>query len=719
MTFINPGRWLRPALIAISMGCLVAGAAVAEQTIIFEETWESGIGNWSASNGAWQVGGPSGGCEAHGGTQVAATNLTGNYPRYTNSRLESPIIQLPADPADGQLWLRFWHWFNMYPEGDYSRVEISVEGGAWEVLGNSFYEYSGVWSPYILDLAPYAGQAVQLGFRMVDAIDYSPAESWGWYIDDITVAEGAFPWLSPETFDNDCHGPDYGGWYADQGGWQIGAPSHGIDSPRSGLFCAGTNLDGNYPRYMNSRLVSPLLEIPAAPLGGQVWLSFMHWYNFYPEGDYGRVDILIDGSWTTLSGVYNFDQYSPWTECLLDLSPYVGQTVRVGFYLYDAIDYSPAEAPGWFIDDVAVVEGPAIFNNPDSFEGGSRGWSPNNGVWQVGAPTHGPIGAHTGEHCWGTNLGGNYNRYTNSELQTSWVDIPAVPDGPVYLKVWEWHNFYPEGDYGVIRIRTADGAVADLSGHFTGSSDWTQFVSEDLAPTYAGQRVRFGFYMSDAVDYNPAEAPGWYLDDFEVTGLPQSTPETWPDVGVQFPSVTYSPDAPVINWMYLPFDPQYVAVYASRIEDFIPNLGNRIALLGDDPTTYLDEARPGWGYYYKVALIDDLWHESSPGPVTPPYVGAPDVGGGSGAGLANLRAAFPNPFNPSTSIRFELARDANVTLEVFDVAGRKVATLLHDEALGAGVHESFFAPRDLPSGLYLCRLKAGADVQTRKLMLTK
>ena len=715
MTSMSPSRCI--TFLMVATACFVAAApAAAEQTVYYSEAWEQGIGDWSASNGSWQVGSPSGGTQAHGGNNVAATNLTGNYARYTNSRLESPLIQLPADPADGQLWLHFWHWFSNYPEGDYSRVEISADGGAWEAPGNSFYEYSGVWSPYILDLSAYAGMEVRIGFRMVDATDYSPAESWGWYVDDITILDGAFPWLSPETFDNDCHAPAYGGWFADQGAWQIGTPTHAT-SAHSGLFSAGTNLGGNYPRYTNSHLVSPLLEIPAAPLDGKVWLSFMHWYNFHPEGDYGRVAILVDGSWTALSGQFN--EYSPWTECLLDVSPYAGQTVRVGFYLYDAQDYSPAEAAGWFIDDVAIVEGPAVFNNPDSFEGGSRGWAPNNGVWQVGVPTAGPVGAHTGEHCWGTNLGGNYQRYTNSELLTSWVDIPAVPDGPVLLKLYEWHNFYPEGDYGVIRIHTADGATATLSSNFTGSSDWTQFASEDLAPTYAGQRVRFGFYMYDAIDYSPAEAPGWYIDDVEVTGLPQSTPETWPDVGVQFPTVTYSPDAPVINWMYLPFDPQYVAVYASRVEDFIPNLGNRIALLGDDPTSYLDEARPGWGYFYKVTLIDDLWHESSPGPVTPPYVGTPDVGATPGAGLADLRSAYPNPFNPNTSIRFDLASDARVTLEVFDVAGRRVATLIDDEPMPAGVHESVFAPRDLPSGLYLCRLKAGGDVQTRKLMLAK
>lgn len=711
-------RILQCILVLLAISSLMASLSSAEQSTYFTEDWESGMGLWSASNGIWQVGAPNGGCSTFQGTNVVATNLSGNYPQYTNTRLQSPVISLPAEPADGQLWLCFWQWFSYYPENDLARVEISVDGGGWETISDTFYHTGGCWSPYHADLSPYAGQTVQIGFHMIDAVDSSPQESWGWYVDDISIIDGKFSCLMPETFDIDCHGPQYGGWYATRGVWQIGPGTHGVEGALSGHFCAGTRLDGNYPRYANSRLVSPILEIPAEPFGGEVWLSFMHWYQFYPEGDYGRVEVLVDGSWTSISS--DFKEYSgPWTECILDLTPYLGQSIRVGFHIADAVDSSPAEQYGWFIDDFAVVEGPTIFNNPDSFEGGSRGWAPNNGVWEVGTPTSGPSAARTGEHCWGTSLAGNYPRYASSELLTSWVQMPDVATEPIHFKFFEWHNFYPEGDYGEVRIHTADGASADLSAHFTGSGDWSQWVSDDLSATYAGQRVRFGFYIGDAVDSSPQQTQGWYIDDVELTGMPQSTPATWPQVGQNFPTVSYTPEAPLLEWFFLPFDPEYVVVYASRIPDFQPNLGHRIALLDNDPTTYLDEARPGWGYFYRIALIDDLWHESPPGPTDGPYVGVPEDRGDSPRLLAALEANVPNPFNPSTTMHFKLNRDTTVSLEVFDVAGRLVATILENEPMASGVHEVKFAPRELPSGLYLCRLAVGDEVHTRKMLLAK
>ncbi len=708
---------LRGLIVIVAVACL-ASVATADQTVFFTEDWEDGMGDWSANNGSWQAGSPSGGCTAYGGNNVAATDLTGYYARHTNSRLESPLIELPATPADGQIWLHFWHWFGLHPEGDYSRVEISVNGGAFTAIGVTFYNYSGVWSPYMIDLSEYAGDTIQIGFRMIDSVPTYPDEYWGWYVDDVTILEGKYEWQSPCSFDTDCHGPEYGGWYADRGVWEIGAPTHGISAPYSGLFCAGTRLHANYPRYANSRLISPPVEIPAAPMDGQVWLSFMHWYKMHPEGDYARVEILIDGSWEEIQYA-SINEYSgSWTEKISDLTPYLGQTVRFGFRIIDSVPTYPDEHRGWFIDDVAIVEGPLVFNNPDSFEGGSRGWFATNGSWQVGAPTSGPGAAHSGEHCWATGLAGNYEPYTNSALFSPAIEIPANPDGPVQLKFWHWHSFNAEGDWGVVRIYPEAGETADISATFVNTSDWTQYVTDDLAPTYAGQTVQIGFYFNDVVPTYPDQSSGWYIDDIELTGLAQSTPQGWPDVGINYPSVTYSPDAPALQWFYNPFDPEFVAVYASRNPEFIPNLGNRIALLGDDPTSWVDEDRPGWGYFYKIALIDDLWHESPPGPASAPYTAAPDQVL-PGAPLADLQQNYPNPFNPRTTMRFKLSRNANVTLEVFDVAGRKVSTLMQDRPLTAGIHEVPFEPRELASGLYLCRLNVDGEVQTRKMVLTK
>jgi hypothetical protein len=86
-----------------------------------------------------------------------------------------------------------------------------------------------------------------------------------------------------------------------------------------------------------------------------------------------------------------------------------------------------------------------------------------------------------------------------------------------------------------------------------------------------------------------------------------------------------------------------------------------------------------------------------------------------------LHANAPNPFNPETVIRFDLPRDSGVQLEIYDVLGRKVRTLIQKD-LPAGVHQAVWAGRDgrgrqVGSGVYFYRLKAGAYIQTRRMIL--
>lgn len=91
------------------------------------------------------------------------------------------------------------------------------------------------------------------------------------------------------------------------------------------------------------------------------------------------------------------------------------------------------------------------------------------------------------------------------------------------------------------------------------------------------------------------------------------------------------------------------------------------------------------------------------------------------AGLAQLRANHPEPFSETTTIRFELREEAKVRMDVCDVSGRLVVTLL-DQPLAAGSHDVRWDGRDgrgrtVPSGVYYCRLRCGEVIDTRKLTL--
>lgn len=83
-----------------------------------------------------------------------------------------------------------------------------------------------------------------------------------------------------------------------------------------------------------------------------------------------------------------------------------------------------------------------------------------------------------------------------------------------------------------------------------------------------------------------------------------------------------------------------------------------------------------------------------------------------------LYSNYPNPFNPSTNIKFDVAKTGVVKLEVFDILGRKVATLF-DGKKSIGTHTVTFDASSLSSGVYFTRFTAGNTVQVQKMTLLK
>jgi hypothetical protein len=79
---------------------------------------------------------------------------------------------------------------------------------------------------------------------------------------------------------------------------------------------------------------------------------------------------------------------------------------------------------------------------------------------------------------------------------------------------------------------------------------------------------------------------------------------------------------------------------------------------------------------------------------------------------------YPNPFNPATNIGFGIADRGFVTLKVYDVTGREVATLV-SENLAAGSYTYRWETRGLPSGVYFYCLKAGSYEKTRRMLLIR
>lgn len=83
-----------------------------------------------------------------------------------------------------------------------------------------------------------------------------------------------------------------------------------------------------------------------------------------------------------------------------------------------------------------------------------------------------------------------------------------------------------------------------------------------------------------------------------------------------------------------------------------------------------------------------------------------------------LFSNYPNPFNPTTKITFNLPRDENVKLDIFNILGQKIVSLVEDK-FSAGQHTVDFNANNLPSGLYIYQLQAGKFNSSKKMLLLK
>jgi hypothetical protein len=339
-----------------------------ETATVFSEDFEAGWGDWSADAGVWEIGVPTAGPTAsQGGSQCAGTILDGNYPTYTSSRLISPAITLPAISGSNDLSLRFMHWFEYYPYNisnsqDFGEIEIQTydDASGWSdwIKIDETDQIQGTnpgWSLKSLDISMYAGQQVRICFRHVSD-EY--AVRTGWYVDDVQIIQ-----KTPEfegTFES-----GWSDWFADRGVWQNGTPTVGPAQCHAGTLCMGTIMEGNYPTYTISRLISPSIQLPTVNTSNELHLRFWQWFDYYPydvsnSQDYGEVQIQtynVPTGWSEWEAAVADDLVqntsNAWTRKDVDLTPFVGQTVRIAFR-HVSDEY--AVRTGWYVDDVQFVE---------------------------------------------------------------------------------------------------------------------------------------------------------------------------------------------------------------------------------------------------------------------------------------------------------------------------------------------------------------------------
>ena len=121
--------------------------------------------------------------------------------------------------------------------------------------------------------------------------------------------------------------------------------------------------------------------------------------------------------------------------------------------------------------------------------------------------------------------------------------------------------------------------------------------------------------------------------------------------------------------------------------------------------------------------VSNVWSANGPFELTIDASGLSVENGGFLPDQFQLRANFPNPFNPITSIKYDLPEDAPVSLMIYDITGREIRHLVN-ETQNAGFKAIMWDGTNnyghqVGTGMYLYQIKAGSFVQTRKMILMK
>jgi hypothetical protein len=244
------------------------------------------------------------------------------------------------------------------------------------------------------------------------------------------------------------------------------------------------------------------------------------------------------------------------------------------------------------------------------------------------------------------------------------------------------------------------------------------------------------------------ESGGFYLmknlgplHDVEITLTPLSTPVIIPPQGGYFDyNITVSiGDSAFTGSLWCDVTMPDGSIFGPTLGPFTLNLppgftGTRLrnqGVLGISPPgiyhmngylgLYPDSVWSASSFEFEKVMTGngprvDAW--SNTGASFNEWIGAAPVAQEKPTETPLLASCHPNPFNPATTIAYQLQAADHVRLEIFDIGGRRIATLV-DAWQSAGPHSLTFDGADLPSGIYVYRLQIGPQSISRKMMLMK
>ena len=387
-----------------------------------------------------------------------------------------------------------------------------------------------------------------------------------------------------------------------------------------------------------------------------------------------------------------------------------------------------------------------------------------DGDWEWGIPDTGPAHAHSGERVWATKLNQDYSiGPKRSALITPAFDLRGFSN--VTLKFWQWYDIEYRYDGATVNLSLDSGqtwrVIEPIYGYdaqinntsanpladkwaFTGISNGWILAYFNL-DEYIGESVQIRFDFGS--DLSQVKS-GWYIDNVVIC---DEKALLKPPVNL---TVLNNRGAVDLVWELMEKNKQGLRTnlkktLASGKTHLIKNDGSKIETITKPQTnspeglyykiyrgcdsaifnlldstmtkTYTDSSvLSGYMYYYYVTLVIKNMESSSSDTVS--ALVEPVVGIEKSSTFPthfSLEQNYPNPFNSETTIKYQLPKPSHVLLEVFNILGEKVGTLVNESQKSGFYSVAWRVDDQLASGIYLYRIVADDFVRVRKLVVIK